>query len=426
MATFGRNKKQASKGKQDRASRRAIAAKVTLVVLALVVCVVPAMFVANPIAYIPAISVVLIIVISYVYLRVLVWALEYSEDSLAGSCERSTQIEFVVNFKNKSPLVFVRLEPYFYIGDLFGEVDALIPTSMVLMPFEERDFRFNAQFDHIGTYSAGVKKIVISDLLGLFTHTIDNTKRHEVKVLPRLFHLANVQLSNVSVKESRKAFRPVVTDDLDYAGVREYEPGDPLKTIHWKLSSRNPEENYFTRLFETFGNPGVSIVIDSYAPDYDNESLMQVFDGVVESALSINDFANKHGVDSELVYLDSNQQDTKLRLLNIQQADSLMNSMMRIQPSDGQASREMLLEYGTSMYAQGNIVFCTAHVNDAIVSALLEIKLRQRAALLFVAVPSFMDKEQQREFLRPLHRLEAANVPYVVVCSALNKIEEVL
>ncbi len=426
MATFGRNKKQASKGKQDRASRRAIAAKVTLVVLALVVCVVPAMFVANPIAYIPAISVVLIIVISYVYLRVLVWALEYSEDSLAGSCERGTQIEFVVNFKNKSPLVFVRLEPYFYIGDLFGEVDALIPTSMVLMPFEERDFRFNTQFDHIGTYSAGVKKIVISDLLGLFTHTIDNTKRHEVKVLPRLFHLANVQLSNVSVKESRKAFRPVVTDDLDYAGVREYEPGDPLKTIHWKLSSRNPEENYFTRLFETFGNPGVSIVIDSYAPDYDNESLMQVFDGVVESALSINDFANKHGVDSELVYLDSNQQDTKLRLLNIQQADSLMNSMMRIQPSDGQASREMLLEYGTSMYAQGNIVFCTAHVNDAIVSALLEIKLRQRAALLFVAVPSFMDKEQQREFLRPLHRLEAANVPYVVVCSALNKIEEVL
>ncbi len=426
MATFGRNKMQASKGKQDRASRRAIAAKVTLAVLALVVCVVPAMFVANPIAYIPAISVVLIIVISYVYLRVLVWALEYSEDSLAGSCERGTQIEFVVNFKNKSPLVFVRLEPYFYIGDLFGEVDALIPTSMVLMPFEERDFRFNAQFDHIGTYSAGVKKIVISDLLGLFTHTIDNTKRHEVKVLPRLFHLANVQLSNVSVKESRKAFRPVVTDDLDYAGVREYEPGDPLKTIHWKLSSRNPEENYFTRLFETFGNPGVSIVIDSYAPDYDNESLMQVFDGVVESALSINDFANKHGVDSELVYLDSNQQDTKLRLLNIQQADSLMNSMMRIQPSDGQASREMLLEYGTSMYAQGNIVFCTAHVNDAIVSALLEIKLRQRAALLFVAVPSFMDKEQQREFLRPLHRLEAANVPYVVVCSALNKIEEVL
>ncbi len=426
MALFGRKDKRIAKHAQDKTGRGAVVAKVLLVLLAVIVCVVPAVFVASPIAYIPAVSVVLIIIISYVYLRILVWALEFSEDSLLGSCERGTQIEFVVNFKNKSPLVFVRLEPYFYIGDLFGEVDALIPTSMVLMPFEDRDFRFDAQFDHIGTYSAGVKKIVISDLLGLFTHTIDNAKRHEVKVLPRLFHLANVQLSNVSVKESRKAFRPVVTDDLDYAGVREYEPGDPLKTIHWKLSSRNPEENYFTRLFETFGNPGVSVIIDSYAPDYDNESLMQVFDGVVESALSINDFACKHGVDSELVYLDANQQATKLRLLNIQQADSLMNSMMRIQAGEGQASREMLVDYGTSMYAQGNIVFCTAHVNDAIVSTLLEIKLRQRAALLFVAVPSFMDREQQREFLRPLRRLEAANVPYVVVCSAQNKVEEVL
>lgn len=407
-------------------AHKAVVGRVVLVILALLVCAIPVVFINNAIAYIPLIAAVLLVILSYVYLRILMRSLTYSEDSLLDSCERGSEIEFVVNFENKSPLVFLRLEPYFYIGDVYGDTEALMPASMVLMPFEKRDFHFDASFDHIGTYGAGVKKIVISDLLGLFSHTIENPNRHEVKVLPKIFDIANISLSNVSVQESRKAFKPIVTDDMDYAGVREYEPGDPLKTIHWKLSSRNTQDEYYTRLFETFGNPGVSIILDDTAPEYDHESLMEIFDGVVESALSVNDYARKNGIDSELIYLNRYNEVTKMNLLDIQDADQLIDDMQRIKVAGGRLSRELFTREGGSLHAQGNVVFCTAHVNEEIISALIEVKRHQRNPLLFVVMPKALEGDARRAFLKPLRRLQAARITYYAVSSAEDLAEETI
>ena len=412
------SKKRSVNPLEPASSRSAIVGRVAIVMGVLVACIVPIVFIDNAISYIPLLSAVFAIALSFVYLQVLKRSLRYSEDSLVDSCERNTEIEFIVRFKNTSPLVFVRLEPYFYISDLFGDIDTIIPATMTLMPYEERDFRFNALFEHLGTYSAGVSKIVISDLLGLFRHTIHNPSVHEVKVLPRLFDVTRMDLTNVSVQESRKAFQPIVTDDMDYAGVREYAPGDPLKTIHWKLSSRSTEGVYFTRLFETFGNPGVSIILDPSAPNYDHESLMQVFDGLIESALSLNDYARDCGVDSEIVYNDQYGEAHRVRINQIQEASVLVNDVPRIVVSEGRDSVDLLRREGLSIHSQGNIAFCTAHLNERIVSALLDIKMFDRNPLLFVMVPRALEGAERREFLKPLRRLDAAQVLYYVVSSA--------
>jgi len=384
----------------------------------LLVCALPVVFVNHAIAYVPLITAVAAVVVSYIYLRILERSLEFSEDSLLESCERGSEIEFKVTFKNNSPLVFVRLEPHFYISDLFGGIDTTMPATMTLMPREERDFSFDAAFEHLGTYSAGVRKIVIGDLLGLFSRTIENGNRHEVKVLPRIFDVSRMDLTNVSVQESRKAFQPIVTDDMDYAGVRAYVPGDPIKTIHWKLSSRDVSGDYYTRLFETFGNPGVSIIIDTTAPQYDAESLMQVFDGLMESALSLNEYARDCGIDSEMAYLDSYGESRKMRIVSITESDALIEDVPRVRVGNSDEGVELLRREGMSIHSQGNIAFCTAHVDDRIVSALLDIKLHDRNPLLFVVVPRALEGDARREFLRPLRRLDSAQIVYYVVSSA--------
>ena len=395
-----------------------------LVALVFVLCAFPIPFVNSAIGYLPLLTAVLLVIISYVYLRIVRRSFSFSEDSLLPSCERGSDIEFVVYFENASPLVLTRMEATFYISDLFGNIDASIPASMPLMPHEKRDFRFDACFEHIGSYSAGVQKIVITDLLGLFTYTIDNPNRHMVRVLPKIFEVENVELENVSVQETRTAAQPIVTDDMDYAGVREYAIGDPLKNIHWNLSARNPREEYLTRLFETFGNPGISIIMDTCSPQYSREALMQVFDGVVESALSVNDYARRCGMDSELIFLDELGDTIKTHVVNVQDSDDLIDAIPRIHVEGSYEGASLLRREGMSIYAQGNIAYCTAHLDDTVISTLIEIQNHRHNPLLYLVVPRELERAERKEFLLPLRRLDEAQIPAFVISSASEMGEE--
>ena len=392
--------------------------RVLIVLLALIACALPVPFVNNVFGYLPLLVLVLAILLSFVYLRIIIHGFSFSEDSLLPSCERGQEIEFVVHFKNATFLPFLRLEPTFFISDLFGETDVSIPASMPLMPFEERDFSFEARFDHIGTYEAGVQQVMICDLLGLFSKTIVNDKRHEVEVLPRLFDVSRVELTNVASQETNKAFQPLVTDDMDYAGVREYQWGDPLKTIHWKLSGRSLNENYFTRLFETFTNPGLTIILDTTADQTDNESLMFMFDGLIESALSVNFYARKQGIDSEIVYTNRYHEQIHARILNLEESDDLIADIPRINIGDGSEARELLRRECNSIHGQDNVAFCTSHISEEAISALVNLRMHKRNPILFVVIPRGLGDDEVKELLRPLRRLEAQGIVYYAISGA--------
>ena len=399
-------------------SHPGMAGRIAVVALALVLSIIPVIFINNAMSYVPLFSLVFIILVSYLYLRLLKGRLEYSEDSMIASCERGREIEFAVDFANTSPLVFVSLEAHFYMTDLFGNPDGNLVSTMTLMPYEKKTLHFDAQFDHIGTYSAGLEKVVISDLLGLFTCTVENKRRHEVVVLPQLFDVETLELSDLSAEESKHSFRPIISDDMDYVGVRDYEPGDPLKTIHWKLSARTADETYFTRLFETFGSPGLDIVIDSSAPAYDSEPLMQVFDGVMEAAVSLNDYALRAGVDSELYFVNELDEPESTHVTGIAGFAGLIDKVPRIKVRSCDESLELLRRRINSNHGKGNIAFVTAHVNNEIVTALVEARMRKRNPVLFVVVPRGLEGDGRRQFLAPLRRLEASQISYYVITSA--------
>ena len=403
-----------------RRHRRAVGGRIALVTAALVCCAVLPVFVNDLIGYVPLLALVLVVALSFVYLQVLKRSLKFSEDSLQSSCERGSEIDFVVQFQNTSPLVFPRLDVYVYISDLFGDMDTVTPVSMALMPREKRDFTFTAQFDHLGFYSAGIQKIVINDLLGLFFSTVRNENRHQVEVMPRLFDLEHLALSSTSSADSRKPFHRVAADDMDYAGVRPYVWGDSLKTIHWKLSSRLTEGDYLTRLVESYNNPGASIVIDTSSPRYEAEWLMDVYDGLVESALSANRYLLDQGLDSSLVFLDRTHEARRMQLMNEREFTQLTSVLLPIHGGDDSAPLELLENEGRLLHGQDNIVMCTAHVSEWLVTILLEMRLRKKNPLLFVVVPPRLDPEAVRQFTRPLRRLDEGQVPYFVISSAAD------
>lgn len=386
-------------------------------VLAVLITGVPAVFVNTIYGYLPVLIVVLGIVCSFGYIQALKKGLLYEELSDLSNCQRGTEVEFTVKVKNRFFLVYPKIELYFYISDLFGGEDTVTKSVITLSPKEKRQFDFSVRFDHIGIYSAGLKRMKLYDLLNLFTHEIKNPREYQVNVAPKIFDITNLQVSNQTMVESQKMMVPTVIDGSDYAGVREYVWGDPIKTIHWKLSART--ESYMTKQFESYGVAGISIIMDFLAPQYPAETMMSLFDSVVETGLSIAEYAEENGMEYEILYVDRKGVKKKANTGRNIDYVQLIRDMPKISAQKGDVTGlDLLREECSSLYSQGNIAFCTASLSSDLTDVLLEIRSRRKNPMLFAMLPEYMKDEEKEDYLKPLSALDQTNLSYYILSSA--------
>lgn len=391
--------------------------KILFCILAVCITSVPAVFVNNIYGYLAGIAVIMGALFSFGYLQILKRTLVYEEMSDLSNCQRGTEVEFTVKVQNRFFLIYPRMELDFYISDLFGGDDSITKSVITLAPREVREFRFMVKFDHIGTYSTGLKKIRIHDLLGLFSYELKNPREYQVNVAPRIFDITELRISNTTLTESQKMMIPTVIDGTDYAGVREYVWGDPIKTIHWKLSART--ETYMTKQFESYGVAGISIILDFQSPEYEAEVMMSLFDSVVETALSVAEYAKENGMEYEILYINRKGERKKANTGKDIDYIELIRDMPKISSEPRNETGENLLrEEAGSLYSQGNIAFCTADLKEETVNLLTEIRNQRKNPMLFAVIPEHMRDEEKEEYLKPLRILDRNNITYSILSSA--------
>ncbi|MGN0703618.1 MAG: DUF58 domain-containing protein [Lentihominibacter sp.] len=391
--------------------------KVLFCAAAIIVTGVPAVFLNSVYGYLPVLVVVSAIIISLIYLKILKRSINFTELSDLESCSRGTRVEFTVKVINRSFLVFPQVDLYFYISDLFGDEDTVTESTITLAPRETRQFDFSVRFDHIGTYSAGIRKLRIHDLLGLFQYEMMNPREYVVNVAPHIYDIADINISHKTLTENQKPMIRTVTDGTDYAGVREYVWGDPIKFIHWKLSART--ENYMTKQFESYGVTGISIILDFTAPVYDAETLMCLFDGVVETALSIARYAEDESIEYELIYKDRKglrKRETGGRFTDYM---GLISDMPRISTDDDSFSgTDLLRDECNSIYSQGNIAYCTANPTAETADLMIAVKNKKKNPLPYIIVPENLSDNERSEAVKPVNMLGSAGIPFCVLTSA--------
>ncbi|MBQ9014636.1 MAG: DUF58 domain-containing protein [Firmicutes bacterium] len=384
---------------------RTILTKVILCAVTVGICLVPAIFINTILGYLAVLTAVVLIGGSYGYLRLLRRSLDYAESSDMSNCVRGTNIDFSVRLRNRSILFYPLVEPYFYIADLFGSDDSLISDIITLAPREKRDFEFDARFDHIGMYSAGLRKICLQDLLGLFTCTIESSREYTVSVIPQIYDIERLPVSRTAASESQKMTVANPMDSSDYAGVREYVIGDPIKNIHWKLSARTT--GYMTKVFESYSNTGICVILDFHAPAYDPEGLMSVFDCIVETALSIGRYAVKEGLESEIRYYNKYGEKVQVSSYNQEEFISMVENMPRIHTeADRDRAVDLLREEGNSLYSQGNLIICTADITPELLESLIAVRTRRKNPMLFAVVPESLSEEKRQKLQSDMGILE--------------------
>lgn len=404
-----------------RGRRRSRAVRVVACVIVLALFLFVALLVgdadyhATPVGWVPFIAALLCIVLCYGYVRLAARSLSFRESARVSDCRRGSNVPFMVTFENKGFLVLLNVRARLYVADAQGGVASETATSLTLGPYASCDVPFDVPFDHVGTYQAGLREVEVGDFLGLFRRTWSNAEPSEVCVTPAVPDVGRVRFSDDSDVESPKPLKAVLADTLDYAYVRDYVPGDPLKTIHWKLSARS--ENYLTRLYEKNTSPGVVVVIDFYAPGEDVSESMELVDAVVETGFAVARYAQSQGMDTEVRYV--NRHGERRRIVRFDQDAAL--ALVREMPTssgDG-AVREQAVDevrgLARGWSGQNNIVVCSANVGADMVGAVVEAKTARRAPLFLAAVPRRLVDRDLVRYLAPLGALEAVGVTYHAV-----------
>ncbi|MDO4502821.1 MAG: DUF58 domain-containing protein [Coriobacteriia bacterium] len=407
---------QGEKERDFQADLRLLKARQAVVIVALLaVFALPPVFVNHPIGYVPLVSFVLLLALSWGYLQVLKRGFLVESRFEEGSCVRGSSVLLPLVLKNRSKLPILRACPQLYVTNPYGGLEHEAQVVSVIDAMDDADLSMRVQLGHVGVYASGMRGVVLFDPLMLFHTYIDSTGHAELVSTPQSFSIDSVEFSNLALRESHAPVRTVVSDDVDYAGTRDYEFGDPLKSVHWKLSARTGDLQ--TRLFEENVNSSTAVIMDFHGPDsYQPEQLMSCTDVVVEIGIAVVRLAKERGMDAHLRYVNNQGHPETRELPNVAEMEDLVRTLPSLSPAVPEhAALDLVAEEMEAVNGGDNVVLCTSSLTRTSVAQVLGARAHHMSVCVVLAMPRDLVRDFYKKNSGLMSELQAADVPCIVL-----------
>ena len=156
---------------------------------------------------------------------------------LATTAAKATGCQGHLVLKNTSRLPAVKLlGAVGIINDLTREEETL-EFSAAVGAGQETALEFTLESSHCGRLYVFVKSVKLTDWFGLFPLKVPMKAAARMTVLPELF-ACDVELGPVSAVAEDGSASSRGDDRTEVYQLREYQAGDDVRQIHWKLSSK--------------------------------------------------------------------------------------------------------------------------------------------------------------------------------------------
>ena len=151
------------------------------------------------------------------------------------------------------------------ISDIHHEdikiTDGTLYLSTALAPANQTELRYT--FESLrGNYKWDELTVKVCDPLGCIISEINTKTEAEISVHPRYKKNVPFQIRPWRTLSSPGCI-PTRSSGTgtDFRGIREYQPGDSLKTLDWRMTAKHPHK-FFTREFEQEKTADIIFVID--------------------------------------------------------------------------------------------------------------------------------------------------------------------
>ena len=391
-------------------------------VLVLVLAALPAVFMNTVYGYLPILFLVIAVLASVGCMYLLRGRIRIDASCGELQCIRGSSVDIGLKLVNESVLTCPQASAGLFISDLFGGNDTMREIPMTLAGKSTVDLGFGMDMNHIGLYAVGLDHVELRDFTGLFRCRVPVEGRFTAFVTPRIRPVQEFDIVDEVLAESETDTRVTVVGGMDYTGVREYIPGDPMKQIHWKLSAH--ARSYMTRLQESNRQQEYAVILDFAAEASDDrEQLMDLNDCLIETALSLIEDISHHDAGYALLYTDRSGQMARTNPRGRSDDPELLRSFAFIKP-DPEGSfpdaAHLLEQEGRRQNRCTNALVVTSRVTPALIEALLQVKRQRRSPELYFVVPAVWNSRELEAATAPLHQLTDADIPFFVISTEEN------
>ena len=126
-----------------------------------------------------------------------------------------------------------------------------------------REYRI--RIDRRGYYSFGPTKLTCGDPFGLYKESLVFEDQVNLLVYPGILPVESLRLVPAHPLGTAGASDPLFEDPTSIAGIRDYDPGDDFRRIHWKASARMGKLQ--AKVYEPRTDTQVAIFVDGASHD---------------------------------------------------------------------------------------------------------------------------------------------------------------
>ncbi len=251
---------------------------------------------------------------SLAYLLICRFAVGVFLGSGKGEGQKRTPIDFDMRLVNHSPLPLNVIEADLLVPDQRMVRCRPKRVCLLLLPFGACDLAQRLVFPYRGEYEIGVSDLYLYDFFRLFRVRKRLDTYMHVTILPRRITLAGEGQFSSSDVDSENNRENLGFDRAEIKDVRTYTPGESIKNVHWKLSTKSED-----LMIKEYTHPSGNTVyvfadlaaIHSGAYPVDAEIVFgddvneYTADGVVETAAALVRRALREGHQCEILWYDS-------------------------------------------------------------------------------------------------------------------------
>lgn len=277
--------------------------------------------------------------------------------------------------------------------------------TVATVPFAKRNYRHIIRCPHRGDFEAGVVKVTVTDMFGLFSLSRrENRQLVKVEVRPRVTDAEPMPLN--PVETGPESILRAVDDTASPADIRKWQDGDSLRRIHWKLTMRKQE--VMVKEFEASGKPDMLIIPDLSEIRAMPDQALTFEDGIVEATIAMAKAQLEKGYAVRLPLVNARPAEIAASLP--QEVERIAGQMTHVKFDSSYAFEQVLLSMNSRLSRTGGLALITSRLTVRVA----DLAVQMHSLGINVRVIWVTD-DQRDEQMQLLARLKMADVSTVVV-----------
>ncbi len=167
-----------------------------------------------------------------------------------------------------------------------------LSKSTALSWYSRVTWKSTLQCPKRGYYRLGPVKITSGDIFGFYPRSIVEEGIDHLVVYPSMFSVEHLAVPLLYPLGNTRAWRYIFEDPTRMMGVRDYQPGDSIRRIHWKATARR--QNLQVKVLEptTTLDVVIFLAVDSFRHDTMAD---ENFEYAISAAASLARYIIEHG-----------------------------------------------------------------------------------------------------------------------------------